>query len=125
MLSSANRPQIRSELNGRYERLYILRDEYEDAVAAAIVRGTPPKEDAQVQATGLTLATAQRAAITDLQQRRARAALAGGVYDGHKKVPKDSPAFLSLILQEQARAADAAEALAEATARVGSSAALH
>jgi hypothetical protein len=114
--------QINAELYGRYEHLYELRDAYTAAVLAA---GDDPRPDPQVQATGLLLARAQRSATTYLQQRRRRAAMSGVDYDGRRTVPSTVEDFMALQLQEQARAAEAAESLAYHTSRVGVASSCH
>ena len=113
-LRSADVSQVPSELNGRYERLYELRDDYE----AAVANTATPKTDAQVKQTGLKLARAQRTATQDLQHRRMAASRAGTSINPATKNPETSADFLGLILKEQKEQTAASWAAAEAMAKV-------
>jgi hypothetical protein len=91
-----------------------LRDRYVAAVAAA----ANPRTDANVQATGLRLARAQRSAVQALQDLRRTSARAGASINPRTNNPTTSADFLGLILQEQRAQTNSAVAAANALASV-------
>ena len=91
-----------AEFNGRVERLYVLRDRYDNAVA----------NSAGVAARGLTLARAQRQFNLQLATYRREAEHRGVAVGLPTQVPANVEDFMSLMLVEHRRMADAQETLA-------------
>ena len=92
--------QIPREFNGRYERLFILKDSYDAAVTAAGDAATA-RTDPEVERTGLRLARAQKTVTKSLQQRRIAAARSGQRLTNATSNPTTTQDFLALILVEQ------------------------
>jgi hypothetical protein len=106
--------QVPTVVNGRVNRLYRLRAAYDAAVTAAAT----PRTDAEVIATGVKLARAQRQFNVELTDRRRVAAHSGTPMGVSTQVPTTSPQFLGLILAEQRRIAAALEQLVAHAARM-------
>ncbi|GAB7357808.1 hypothetical protein MBLNU459_g0794t1 [Dothideomycetes sp. NU459] len=116
---------VPNDFNARVDRLYVMRDTYEAAVAAVPGNNAAAKRaDAAVQAAGLKLARFQKLFNQELEVRRRRAARSGIPLTQPTHTPTTTPEFLALILGEQrgqsavaAHAAVAADRLAAAAER--------